>query len=541
MNGELSGGKNGVIYESNASIYVIKLKDKEFSIKDGIGAYFMLACGFLFWNLISFDYFGAGAAIFTGVLIGVSIGYLYSQGSRLSKGNVVPLMLLTISGLSFFWVASPFIQRVNFLFLGAIYIHWISSFSGRTQGISSRSIVDWFHQSVTVPLSDFFSIFLAMKKLTKNSTRSRTVSRSILGILVFLPVLLVVLLLLSSADASFAFMIDKVQIVLSGNWLEYLGQFIIGIPVACYLFGLLYGSKQEKEKETTEPIQSEKESKPLSLEQRIENPPLENMISGFRVIPGVSVYAALASLNFVYLLFFFAQSAYLFSAFRNQLPNAITYAEYARRGFFELCLVAIINLLVIGTAYLLAKNDKPSVLKWETIALSGFTLALIGTAMSKLTMYIHYYGLTLLRVYAAWFMILLFLIFIIVIVRQFVDFNGTRAGVVGLALLLFVLIYGNIDGMIAKYNLHQYQLGKLSFLDIESMDELSDAAVPALYQAYLTIPDQEKKEAIKYAILHPSDNVYDASSKQDFRIWNYQSAKAEQIRAELNLSLKPSR
>ena len=47
----------------------------------------------------------------------------------------------------------------------------------------------------------------------------------------------------------------------------------------------------------------------------------------------------------------------------------MTYAEYARRGFFELCTVSGINLGVIGAAHLIVKRDKIKILKAETAAL----------------------------------------------------------------------------------------------------------------------------------------------------------------------------
>ena len=72
-------------------------------------------------------------------------------------------------------------------------------------------------------------------------------------------------------------------------------------------------------------------------------------------------------------------------------------------------------------------------------------------------MYIDYYGLTRLRVYTSWFMILLFVLFVIILLRQFRSFNGTRIAAIGCICLFMLLCYGNVDGMIAKYNIDRYQ------------------------------------------------------------------------------------
>ena len=118
----------------------------------------------------------------------------------------------------------------------------------------------------------------------------------------------------------------------------------------------------------------------------------------------------------------------------------MTYAEYARRGFFELCTVAGINLAVITVAHFIIKQEAgksdgkdqetkqkaPKTLRAEFAVLCLFTMMLIATAVSKMAMYISYYGLTQLRVYTAWFMLLLFIVFIVVGLRQFKNFNGAR-------------------------------------------------------------------------------------------------------------------
>ena len=67
-----------------------------------------------------------------------------------------------------------------------------------------------------------------------------------------------------------------------------------------------------------------------------------------RKLPPAMTVTVLALLTGVYLLFFGAQAATLFSAFAGVRPEGLTYAEYARQGFFELCGVAMINLAVLG-------------------------------------------------------------------------------------------------------------------------------------------------------------------------------------------------
>lgn len=77
------------------------------------------------------------------------------------------------------------------------------------------------------------------------------------------------------------------------------------------------------------------------------------------------------------------------SAFQNLLPAGYTYADYARRGFFELCGVAVLNLTLIALLQLFSRRDadtgkKPAAVRVYTVILAVFTLALIVTALRKM-------------------------------------------------------------------------------------------------------------------------------------------------------------
>lgn len=295
--------------------------------------------------------------------------------------------------------------------------------------------------------------------------------------------------------------------------MEYLWQFILGIPVAFYLYGLLYGNLNKR---------------PGNLTTETVN----KYIKSLRFSPGVAVYSALTVLNLIYLAFFLAQASYLFSAFSDILPQNMTYAEYARRGFFELCAVSAINLAVIAAAHIIVKRDKVKILHGETALICGFTIAMIVTAMSKMGMYISYYGLTRLRVYTSWFMVLLLFIFIIILIRQFRDFQGTRIAVIGSICLFMVLCYSNADGLIAKYNIERYQASTLESLDIDAFYELSDGAVPYIYDLYKETEDIEMKAELKQAIMQIPD-ISMNDQQTTFRDFNLQKYRADLIREKL--------
>lgn len=496
MNRELSGGKNGTF----------------FTTADIALALGMLLCGFLYWNLINAVTMGFGVTLFTVVLCMVTMAYFQIAGLRQTKESLAFLGIIFLSAVNFSLFDGILIKSLNFMFLSIAYVYWVCVSAGTRMGnrISLYILSDMLHQLLIVPFVNFTGCFFGIRQVFVKFNRGKSVLGGLIGILFFLPVLILVISLLTEADAAFEGLIDHIQFSLSENMLEVLRDIILGLPVACYLYGLLYGNRYKR---------GTGNATPEFVGERVKV---------FRFAPAVTVYSALTALNLVYVVFFLAQTGYLFSAFGDSHPQTMTYAEYARRGFFELCAVSGINLAVIASAHLIVKRDKAKILRGETAALCIFTLALIATAMSKMGMYIGYYGLTRLRVYTSWFMILLLLLFIIVLLRQFKNFQGTRIAVIGGICLFLALCYSNVDGLIAKYNIDRYQAGTLETLDVSAFHELSDGAVPYLYELYLDTPDPVVKADLKEAIKRPKYGSYsEHGSLLDFDLQSY---KADQIR-----------
>jgi hypothetical protein len=128
-------------------------------------------------------------------------------------------------------------------------------------------------------------------------------------------------------------------------------------------------------------------------------------------------------------------------------------------------------------------------------------------------------------------MAVLIFLFVIVLLRQFRDFNGTRIAAAGCICLFLALSFGNVDGMIAKYNIDRYQAGTLKNLDVSALGELSDGAVPYLYEYYGETKSTAMKAVLKRVMIQPRRG-YDPG-EADFRDFNLQKYKADRIRLEL--------
>ena len=81
----------------------------------------------------------------------------------------------------------------------------------------------------------------------------------------------------------------------------------------------------------------------------------------------------------------------------------LTYAQYARHGFFELLAVSLLVLPLLFAAHALLRHRSPFSLRLVQ-ALSGVLIALVlvvmASALERMRLYQREYGLTELRLYA---------------------------------------------------------------------------------------------------------------------------------------------
>ncbi|HBQ85310.1 MAG TPA: DUF4173 domain-containing protein, partial [Syntrophomonas sp.] len=141
--------------------------------------------------------------------------------------------------------------------------------------------------------------------------------------------------------------------------------------------------------------------------------------------------------------------------------------EYARSGFFELCRIAAINLIVLLAANLLGQKQsrKDKALKIFNSLLAIITLVLIATALSKMAMYIGAYGLSMRRLLPCIFMVFLAIICGGVIALQKWSFSITRMAVgVGVVMLCTLCLF-DPDSFVAHYNAERYLSGTLASFD----------------------------------------------------------------------------
>jgi hypothetical protein len=193
----------------------------------------------------------------------------------------------------------------------------------------------------------------------------------------------------------------------------------------------------------------------------------------------------LAALVLLFCAFVAVQLAVLFGGHDHVLETAgLTYAEYARQGFWELLVAGALTLTVIGAAIHVAdapRRGERLLLKALLGALCVLTLVVLASALHRLHLYEDAYGLTRLRLGAEAVALWLGGAFVLVLVaglerRARARFAELAVGGTAVALIAFSL--ANPDGLIASRNVeHWQQTGRI---DVEYLADLSADAVPEL-------------------------------------------------------------
>jgi hypothetical protein len=267
------------------------------------------------------------------------------------------------------------------------------------------------------------------KALPSKSVKPSAVKDVLLGLVLFSPIVLVVIALLSSADSVFAELTDSLlsfDLPFAEHYLEHLPLILFAYLGLSSLIWLIYSRKDKQ------------------LQER----------DHYTLKPTVAI-TGLILLNIIYLVFSSIQFTYLFGGADLSFLNDLTYAEYTRKGFFELVFVCFINLGVTSAIVLhsLKKKSSPTLAGLLTV-LIGFTGVLLASSQMRLTLYLDAYGMTYLRffVQASLIAILFYLIFALVSIWNH-RFKPYKWSLIITLSLWFIISFINIDARIASYNL----------------------------------------------------------------------------------------
>ncbi|MBQ7954704.1 MAG: DUF4173 domain-containing protein [Lachnospiraceae bacterium] len=167
-----------------------------------------------------------------------------------------------------------------------------------------------------------------------------------------------------------------------------------------------------------------------------------------------------------------------------ELTN-MTYAEYARQGFFQLLFICILNLIMVLVGRHYFKESK--VLKGIMTVVSVCTYIMIFSSAFRMVLYIKHYYLTFLRILVLWALAVIFMLLTGVLISIYVrKFPLFRYGVIVVSVCYIALSFSKPDYWIATCNLGNVEKAEESFFDADAyqdyryLSELSADAAPAI-------------------------------------------------------------
>ena len=453
-------------------------------------AWFSILGGYLFCRALPADKNPLGMFLVAFSVLAVTFVALIVKGVRFNAPSIVSALISAILSAAIFISADPFAQLLAFCGSVMGYSYFVYSACGNKlqRGMSDMICVDFFKALVLLPFSAFGRVWAAM--FSGKRVGGKMLLKVLLGIAIaVVPTVTVISLL--SYDDSFSKILSDIFVFFRGFKLfSHLFSLAMGGLVAMYIFGLYSACVNRK------------------LYVGIDEFFCGNAYQNTHFIPTVTVAVALLPLVAVYVIFFISQWNYYISAFSGVLPEGLTYAEYARSGFFELCSVSAINILILALAAFFTKRKgkgDTALLKTANTLISVMTLVLIATAFSKMAIYVQSYGLTAKRVIASWFMVLLALVFVLIILKQFINrLKLIPASGIVVAAMVMLLTLSNYNGIIADYNVDKYISGDLDSVDVHALYDLGTPALPAILR-YAEHYESETGAKIKENVTDESD------------------------------------
>lgn len=475
--------ENGEVKEEKTEVKEEIKNIREFTTYDAVFAWFSYVASYLFCLVFPVSVTPFGGMLFVIMLFLFASVFIRVKGHKLPATSALAGLSAVVLSSSLVLSSNSFIHFFAYVYCLGAFCYFVYTAMGNAsrKGFSNYLIADWAEAIFVQPFISLkkpqmvHAMFSGKRKGSLNVIKKLAIG---LGITV-VPTTLAFTLL--SYDERFTNLMGNLFRLEQIDIFTQVCSLLCAAPLGMLMFSLYISS-------------SDRKSSGFFSEEKIEK--VNEKVKTAHLI---TIVAATVPLLAIYVLFFVSQWQYYVSAFTNVLPEKFSYAEYAREGFFQLCTVSVINLAVIAAVILFTKKSRASsvVLKILTVIFSVFTLVLIATAIAKLIMYIGIYGLTQKRFYAAWFMLVLALIFIAVAVSRFVP----KIHVLTVSAAILVVSFAclslcNADSLIARYNVDRYINGDTSTVDVLAISGTGDAAIPELIRLAQHIDSESGSDII---------------------------------------------
>lgn len=380
---------------------------------------------------IAFPFFTAGTLFYFGLC-------LKKLGVLAKKDSIFYLISIELLGISTFLTGDERIIFMNkiaiFFLLISFLLHVVYDDKkwnfGKYMGAVFSTIFMSFGR-IYKPVSDL-AAYIKLKKTNPELTEGKKNNKLqyvFFGILICVPLVIVVLILLISADAV---VLDYVRRLFFG---KNLFEVVIDVFCCCFLTVMMFFFS-------------------YMLISHLNQKTVSETVNDYRKGEPVIAITVAAILSVIYLVFSLVQIIYLFVGGVSgsmSLPEGMSYAMYARQGFFQLLFVCLLNLIIVLLGLSLFKESK--ILKAFMCIITFCTYIMIASSALRMIMYIQFKYLTFLRIFVLWSLLVIFLCLTGVVITIFNDrFPLFRYSMTVLTVLYLLLSFSHPDYFIAKVN-----------------------------------------------------------------------------------------
>lgn len=477
--------QNNNIPEQNNNIAITDLRD--YGAFECVFAWLCILIGYLFCCAFPPTQFPLGTFIVSFICVVTTVLTLIRNKAKIGPLEWFLALLSLAFSFAFLLNTNTFPTFVSLACALLSYAFFVYRASGNRL---SKGNADFLPLELLRALKGFSILAIAdMFRLmfTRKNKSFKAILKILIGLIAaVIPTAIVVSLL--SYDGRFSELLrNAFSFIIDLDFSEQLLYLCFGSLIAMYIFGVYAINTSER--------------KPLDCEAMREKS------ERVRFAPILTVCATLFPLLVVYIFFFVSQWDYYLSAFTGKLPEGVVnYAEYARSGFFELCTVSAINLVIIIAVALFTRrngNGEKLFLRVVSALFSVMTLVLIGTALAKMYLYIDRFGLTEKRLLSSWLMVVIALVFVFIVIRSFFKkFRLFAVSTVAVALMCGVLVISDYNALIANYNVERYVSGKTEEIDLKALINADTSAVPAITKLMKHCQENGKTETYGYTRLN---------------------------------------
>lgn len=439
--------------------------------------------------LLPLDRPGLGWAL-TGLGVMAAV---YVTGRRTDAPTRVTRMSPVWAAAALALLAAGFVRASGWLFVLCVIAACVT---GSLAVVGRRTARSVLYEVFAVPIEAVRSspwLVRAIRQRTEggDSEARRRIGLSVLASVVLLAVFIP---LLSGADEAFARLVSSAVPDLDAGtfygWVLAFGVVGFGVVGACYLLA-------------APPPSAAEDVARRRLTHRVEWAlPLGVLVALF------AMYVA------VRLVVLFGGDDYM------RRTDGLTAADYARGGFWQLCVITVLTVALVGAALRWAPNSTRADRVWQRAllgALSALSLVLVASSLSRMWTYQQAYGFTVLRLLVELCEIWLGAVFVLVLV-SLVRLRPSwlpRAAVGAAAVALLALVALDPERFIADLNVDRAQHGLP--LDVGYLSGFSADVVPAAQR----LPEPERSCILSEVAARLDDDSWFA--------WNLSRSAARDI------------